>query len=925
MQKRKFPSRLHIIFTILVLITFSTSLSAWMVQAQAEDGKSDGMPTAEKGIGLAARFDGQDRLRVIVELKVAEQAKSGELMTPSIHQAQRDVLGEVKSGGVHVIHEYDYIPFMALQVDRAAFEALQKNPNVIGIEEDVLMKPMLQQSVPLIGADDVWLEGVTGAGQVVAILDTGVDKNHPALVGKVVEEACYSTTDAYYGSTSLCPGGVQETTAENSALPYETNCPIGSCDHGTHVAGIVAANNDVIQGVAKDAKLIAIQVFSLVNGSSLGSWSTDQIKGLELVYSLKDEYEIASVNLSLGSLSVYSSICDNLDFNQAYKQAVDNLRAVGIATIAASGNDGISTGISSPACISSVISVGATTKGDLIASYSNSADILDLLAPGTFINSSIPDNRYKVESGTSMATPHVAGAWALLKSFRPGVSVNELLDVLEITGVPIFDNRIQKNFPRIDVLAAKNELSGLKIIPSPSLPIEIQIYWPDIYDDETGYLIERRMDISESWNPLTTTGPNIESYLDSNDLVCEQPYQYQVTPVIGDGFGSPTPFGQTYSLLCAPETVEKLSSTQRRILIIWSDSSDQESNYKVERSLSGDNWENLIDNLPANTTQYEHRNLTCDTSYNYRITAINGSSENVSQEVNLSTNSCDQIAQPQNLIGEALSTSSVKLTWDDVVDDETGYRVERKLYNSEIWEIVTQLGENVVELTDIGLEPYQTYDYRIIATNGSFESLPSKTVSIITNLSQVYLPLVTKDGVSFVDPILNGDFELGRNVAWSEFSSYGFPLVLNQSDLTVVGIIPRSGSWAVWLGGAKNETSRISQNVPISSSGPYLHFWYWVGSQDYCGYDFFNVKINNSIKYQISLCDSNNSTNWVERVIDLSDYSGSSVNLLFEVITDDLYNSNLFLEDVSMSTNAATSSSLLDLKTIILDYSAPRK
>jgi len=358
---------------------------------------------------------------------------------------------------------------MALQVDRAAFEALQKNPNVIGIEEDVLMKPMLQQSVPLIGADDVWLEGVTGAGQVVAILDTGVDKNHPALAGKVVEEACYSTTDAVEGTTSLCPGGVQETTAENSALPYETNCPIGSCDHGTHVAGIVAANNDVIQGVAKDAKLIAIQVFSLVNGSSLGSWSTDQIKGLELVYSLKDEYEIASVNLSLGSLSVYSSICDNLDFNQAYKQAVDNLRAVGIATIAASGNDGISTGISSPACISSVISVGATTKGDLIASYSNSADILDLLAPGTFINSSIPDNRYKVESGTSMATPHVAGAWALLKSQYPSLSTDTILWGLKVSGIPILDNRNGITKSRIDVLSATNFLENISQVYLPMI------------------------------------------------------------------------------------------------------------------------------------------------------------------------------------------------------------------------------------------------------------------------------------------------------------------------------------------------------------------------------------------------------------------------------------------------------------------------
>ena len=484
MQKRKFPSRLHIIFTILVLIAFSTSLSAWMVQAQAEDGKSDGMPTTEKAIGLAARFDGQDRLRVIVELKVAEQAKSGELMTPSIHQAQRDVLGEVKSGGVRVIHEYDYIPFMALQVDRAAFEALQKNPNVIGIEEDVLMKPMLQQSVPLIGADDVWLEGVTGAGQVVAILDTGVDKNHPALEDefgepKVVSEACYSSNEPATSTTpetfSLCPEGVEESTSEDSGLP----CSVNGCDHGTHVAGIVVAdgfeNTIPIKGVAPDARLISIQVFSLSSGGSLVSWTTDQIKGLERVYALNNEFNIASVNLSLGSFTTYSYVCDLSLLNSAYKLSVDKLKSVGIATIAASGNSYSSTSISSPACISSVISVGATTKSDLLPSYSNSAPFLDLLAPGgdtiigTKINSTIPENQFTELSGTSMAAPHVAGAWALLKSQYPSLSTDTILWGLKVSGIPIFDNRNGITKSRIDVLSATNFLENISQVYLPMI------------------------------------------------------------------------------------------------------------------------------------------------------------------------------------------------------------------------------------------------------------------------------------------------------------------------------------------------------------------------------------------------------------------------------------------------------------------------
>lgn len=471
MQKLKHPTWTHIIITILVLIAFSTSLSAWIVQAQIIVSENDGIPAAERGMALDARFDEQDRLRVIVQLKVPGQEKSAELMTPAIHQAQRELMGEVESGEVRVIHEYDYIPFMALEVNRAGFEALQKNPNVIGIEEDVLMKPMLQESVPLINADDVWLEGVTGAGQVVAILDTGVDKNHPALAGKVVSEACYSSnTDS---TSSLCPGGVSESTEPDSGLP----CLLSGCEHGTHVAGIVAAdgiyNAKPIKGVAPDAKIISIQVFSKSSGDSLVSWTTDQIKGLERVYVLSNDFNIASVNLSLGSMFPYTNICDLSLLNYAYKSSVDKLKSVGIATIAAAGNNYSSTSISSPACISSIISVGATTKSDLLPNYSNSAPFLDLLAPGgdtitgSKISSTIPENQFDELSGTSMAAPHVAGAWALLKSQYPTLSTDTILWGLKVSGKPILDNRNGNITSRIDVISAINFLENFSQVYLP--------------------------------------------------------------------------------------------------------------------------------------------------------------------------------------------------------------------------------------------------------------------------------------------------------------------------------------------------------------------------------------------------------------------------------------------------------------------------
>ena len=119
----------------------------------------------------------------------------------------------------------------------------------------------LAYSVPHIGGTTAWNSGYSGAGQAVAVLDTGVEKNHPLLAGKVVSEACYSSNYPQYGVTSVCPGGVTESTASGSGAPCTG---IDSCSHGTHVAGIVAGKNgpsNAPAGVAKDANIIAMQVF----------------------------------------------------------------------------------------------------------------------------------------------------------------------------------------------------------------------------------------------------------------------------------------------------------------------------------------------------------------------------------------------------------------------------------------------------------------------------------------------------------------------------------------------------------------------------------------------------------------------------------------------------------------------------------------
>ena len=198
----------------------------------------------------------------------------------------------------------------------------------------------------------------------MAILDTGVDRNHPDLAGKVVYEACYSTTDPATAYFSACPNGQNSQIGTGAAAPPSRL--ITGFDHGTHVAAIAA-------GVAPDAKIVAIQVFSRVYENAAKQCTSggrrspctltrqsDYIKGLERVIAVRSTYNIVAVNMSLGG-GAYASVCDSQPQFTSVKLLIDILRSNGVATVIAAGNDSLRGNIGAPACISSAISVGATS------------------------------------------------------------------------------------------------------------------------------------------------------------------------------------------------------------------------------------------------------------------------------------------------------------------------------------------------------------------------------------------------------------------------------------------------------------------------------------------------------------------------------------------------------------------------------------
>lgn len=432
--------------------------------------------------GLRTKAEGRGRVPVIVGLRMHSEPDARLSLPQQASQRQRiagmqaAVLGELPSAQMAQVKSFRYSPYLALSVTPAALDKLIASERVQFVSEDEKLQPLLAQSAPIVGAGSVWASGYTGSGWSVAVLDSGVQRDHPFLAGKVVREACFSTTSVVDASQTLCPDGAESQIGTGAATPC------AECSHGTHVAGIAAGNGPDFSGVARGASLIAVQVFSRFTGeaqcgvgvsSCLMSWTSDVLLGLEHVYSLRAQLNIAAVNLSLGS-GLHLTYCDA----DPVKPAVDSLRAAGIATVVASGNEGYVGALSNPACVSSTVSVGATydvaglsnrsdgwdggtSSVDEVASFSNSATMLDLLAPGALITSSVPGGAYATYMGTSMAVPHVAGCWAALKQAKPAAGVSEIEQAIMNTGVPVADWRNGLIKPRLDCMAALDRLNGV--------------------------------------------------------------------------------------------------------------------------------------------------------------------------------------------------------------------------------------------------------------------------------------------------------------------------------------------------------------------------------------------------------------------------------------------------------------------------------
>ena len=415
-------------------------------------------------------------VRVIVKLNVSAvpEARLGDARAvasqrAAIAAAQDAVLLQLP-GLTESVRRFESFPAFAVTTDRAGLERLAELPSVAGMALDILLKPALGQSASIVRADVLWGQGTEGVGWNVALLDSGVERSHSFLGGRVTAEACFSTnvadpTDPVF---SLCRGGNPTAFGPNAGL----NCTgLALCDHGTQVAGVAAGRGSSFSGIARGAGIISIKVYSrFTSAASCGSatppciaaFLSDIISGLLHVQTLAgptNAGRVAAVNLSLRGATRYPNFCDatNEGF-VAFTDVVNQLRGLGIATVVSSGNESDDSNLPFPACISRVISVGSVSKRDVITSTTNRSRLLDLYAPGEGIQTSTVNDGFASVGGTSAAAPHVTGAWALLKNRVPDASVDLVLEALQKTGVPIFETSNIEEIPRIVIDRAAGSL-----------------------------------------------------------------------------------------------------------------------------------------------------------------------------------------------------------------------------------------------------------------------------------------------------------------------------------------------------------------------------------------------------------------------------------------------------------------------------------
>ncbi len=375
-----------------------------------------------------------------VELIVSGTGAAGGIGASMERATQAGFFGALAGDARLLVGErFDLIDAITIRVD--SVEMLERVAALDGVRAIGLGSDQatlhIDESIEITEASVSHANGLLGEGTTVAVIDGGVQADHPDLVSSISFEACFiDNIDLEMG---FCPGNTTERFGPGSA-------PDQVISHGTAVVGVIASDGVLApMGVAPRADVEVYKIFS----DDDGGYMTDLIRALQ--YIATDRPDVDVVNMSLGYEANFTGSCDTT--YAALFDAIEVLRARGVVAIASSGNEGLTT-MGAPSCLSNVISVGASNDiegqdgfGE-VASFSNISTTTNLVAPGTLVETTRLGDSTWFFQGTSVAAPTVAACAAL--AHQSGIDTALALEARLLTPTTIASNPNGRAVPLVN-------------------------------------------------------------------------------------------------------------------------------------------------------------------------------------------------------------------------------------------------------------------------------------------------------------------------------------------------------------------------------------------------------------------------------------------------------------------------------------------
>lgn len=433
----------QIVFHVLI---FSILLLALPLAAQAVNLPPNAAAKVGPGVAEQLQETGSAQVMIALQRPVRPAAPGLELAAEKarISEMQVDVLARLGAADYASRHAYSAVPALAGRIrSEAGLAAIARNPHVVRVDLDQGGTGHLVNSVPVIAADLRHAVGNTGTGIVVAVIDSGLDTDHDNLSDNLLFEACFADDDGTIDGAGRCPNGSDRQTGAGAAED--------DAGHGSHVSGIVTSNGTQGGvGVAPDAGIVALKVTYGPSFAGAFSFFSEIVAALDYIIA-NPGLGVDVINMSVGTNALYTGDCDAANAGAiAGAAAIDTLRAGGVTTFASAGNNGSTTQMTLPACLSNVISVGASDNSDVAAGFTNSNASTDIFAPGVSVVSAVLANGTSVASGTSMASPHAAGCAALLIEAGDATTPDQIEALLESSPFTVAVAGNGLTFPRID-------------------------------------------------------------------------------------------------------------------------------------------------------------------------------------------------------------------------------------------------------------------------------------------------------------------------------------------------------------------------------------------------------------------------------------------------------------------------------------------